>query len=133
MLEEYTVEDHEQHVQTLLANGVPATEAEQAQAQAELLEAFRDAAVANGDRAARLAVRMGHWPDYQSLAFFDARGWIKFDDETSYLDEVLGWSLAALGFYFQWSMSFDVPFPLNLLTWPLELAEWYVRAQITYG
>lgn len=26
-----------------------------------------------GDRAARLAVRMGHWPDYQSLAFFDAR------------------------------------------------------------
>jgi hypothetical protein len=34
VLEEYTVEDHEQHVQTLLANGVPATEAEQAQAQA---------------------------------------------------------------------------------------------------
>ena len=26
-----------------------------------------------GDPAARLAVRMGVWPDYQSLAFFDAR------------------------------------------------------------
>jgi hypothetical protein len=46
-------------------------------------------------------------------------------------DEVLSYGLAALGFYFQFSLNFDVPFPFNLLLWPLEFVEYYLRWSIT--
>jgi hypothetical protein len=39
--------------------------------------------------------------------------------EESYLDEALSYVFAAAGFYFQFKMSFDMPFPFSLLLWPL--------------
>ena len=39
------------------------------------------------------------------------------------LDEVLGWTLAALGFYFQYSLGFQVPFPFNVVLWPFAFVE----------
>ena len=41
-----------------------------------------------------------------------------------YLDEVLGWTLAAVGFYFQYTQMFSPPFVVELLLWPLQTIEY---------
>ena len=41
-----------------------------------------------------------------------------------YLDEVLGWTLAAVGFYFQYTQMFSPPFIVELLLWPLQTIEY---------
>lgn len=51
---------------------------------------------------------------------------IHFSSEDSYLDEVIGWSLAGLGFLFQFWLGFHLPFPLNLFLWPLQLLEGFI-------
>jgi len=58
--------------------------------------------------------------------FLNKRGIINFDDSESYLDEILGWTLAAIGFYFQFRSGFVLPFPLNFLLWPLSMCESYI-------
>ena len=40
------------------------------------------------------------------------------------LDEVLGWTLAAVGFYFQYTQMFSPPFVVELLLWPLQTVEY---------
>jgi len=50
-------------------------------------------------------------------------GAVKADHTETALDEVLGWTLAALGFYFQYSLGFQVPFPFNVLLWPFAFLE----------
>mmetsp|Transcript_28337 Transcript_28337/g.63298 ORF Transcript_28337/g.63298 Transcript_28337/m.63298 type:complete len:350 (+) Transcript_28337:48-1097(+) len=82
------------------------------------------------------AVRGGLMCSRGLMAFAAKRGFrlgglIKENDEDTYMDEVFGWMLAGLGFYFQYSMGFDVPFPFNLLLFPFEMAEWYIRWTIT--
>ena len=54
-----------------------------------------------------------------------------FDPETTYLDEILGYSLAAVGFGFQFFSGFTLPFPLNIIFLPLSLIEWFLRIQIS--
>jgi hypothetical protein len=46
-------------------------------------------------------------------------GMVPDKHEESYLDEALSYVFAAAGFYFQFKMSFDMPFPFSLLLWPL--------------
>jgi hypothetical protein len=58
-------------------------------------------------------------------------GLIPANDADTMFDEILSYGLAALGFYFQFSLNFDVPFPFNLLLWPLEFVEYYIRWSIT--
>ena len=53
--------------------------------------------------------------------------------EHTYLDEVFGYLLAALGFYVQWNLGFSTPFPLNIVMMPFDLIEWYIRVSITSG
>jgi hypothetical protein len=55
-------------------------------------------------------------------ALFDfgiERGWFSGSHEDTPVDEFASYLFAALGFYFQYSIRFDVPFPFNLLLWPL--------------
>lgn len=59
------------------------------------------------------------------------RKWFSGSHEDTPVDEIASYIFAALGFYFQFSIRFDVPFPFNLLLWPLELAEWKIRWTIT--
>ena len=40
------------------------------------------------------------------------------------MDEVLGWTLAAVGFYFQYTQMFSPPFIVELLLWPLQTIEY---------
>jgi len=54
-----------------------------------------------------------------------------FDPEESYLDEAIGYSMAALGFSFQFFSGFQLPFPLNIIFLPLSLIEWFLRIQIS--
>jgi len=82
------------------------------------------------------AVRGGLMCARSLMAFMAKRGFklfglIKENDEDTYADEIFGWMLAALGFYFQFSLGFDVPFPFNFLLFPFEIAEWYIRWTIT--
>uniref|UniRef100_A0A7S1BF05 Uncharacterized protein n=1 Tax=Corethron hystrix TaxID=216773 RepID=A0A7S1BF05_9STRA len=58
-------------------------------------------------------------------------GLLPKDHTQTSLDEIVGWLLAAAGFYFQFKLGFDIPFPFNLVLWPLETAEWYIRWTIT--
>jgi hypothetical protein len=43
------------------------------------------------------------------------------------LDEYLGWMLAAAGIYWQLKNWMTVPFPLNVLLFPLSILEEYLR------
>ena len=54
-----------------------------------------------------------------------------FDANESFVDEAVGYSLAALGFTFQIFNGFELPFPLNLIFLPLTLIEWFLRFQIS--
>jgi hypothetical protein len=52
----------------------------------------------------------------RNITFF---GMVPNNHEESYIDELLSYIFAAAGFYFQFKMRFDMPFPFNLLLWPL--------------
>lgn len=59
------------------------------------------------------------------------RGYVSGSHEETSVDEILSYVFAAAGFYFQFKLAFDVPFPFNLLLWPLEFAEWRIRWTLT--
>mmetsp|Transcript_53999 Transcript_53999/g.150177 ORF Transcript_53999/g.150177 Transcript_53999/m.150177 type:complete len:469 (-) Transcript_53999:112-1518(-) len=61
------------------------------------------------------------------LAFCNEKGYLKFEDHNkSYLDEMIGWSIAAFGFVLQFMLGFSAPFPLNVVLFPLTVLETFV-------
>mmetsp|Transcript_21507 Transcript_21507/g.38569 ORF Transcript_21507/g.38569 Transcript_21507/m.38569 type:complete len:426 (+) Transcript_21507:86-1363(+) len=50
-----------------------------------------------------------------------------FDPEQSYIDEMIGFPLAAAGFYYQFTSGFVLPFPYNLIMLPCTIVEWAIR------
>jgi hypothetical protein len=58
-------------------------------------------------------------------------GLITEDHSKTNFDEYLSYGFAFLGFVFQFKMGFDMPFPFNLILWPFEFAEWFIRWSIT--
>ena len=54
-----------------------------------------------------------------------------FNPDESVVDEVIGYSLAAFGFGFQILSGFKLPFPLNIIFFPLTIIEWFLRMQIS--
>ena len=75
-------------------------------------------AMQGGLQMARALMRMGR---KRGVKFLPA-------DHETYIDEVAAYIFAGLGFYFQFSLHFDVPFPFNWLLWPFELAGEFVHA-----
>ena len=55
-----------------------------------------------------------------------------YNPDETYLDEIVGYSVAAFGFGFQLFRGFALPFPLNIIFLPLTLVEWFLRLQITF-
>jgi len=53
------------------------------------------------------------------------------DHKETDLDEYLSYIFACAGFYFQWKLGFSMPFPLNLVLFPFELAEYSIRWSVT--
>mmetsp|Transcript_12249 Transcript_12249/g.16020 ORF Transcript_12249/g.16020 Transcript_12249/m.16020 type:complete len:440 (-) Transcript_12249:68-1387(-) len=68
---------------------------------------------------------------------FTLFGLIQEDDKKTPFDEAVGFMLAALGFYTQFEgqwrngFSFEIPFPLSLVTWPFDWTERWIQWQIT--
>ena len=58
-------------------------------------------------------------------------GLVKESAADTVLDEGLSYVFAGLGFYAQFKSGFKLPAPMNLLLWPFELAEYYIRWTIT--
>ena len=62
---------------------------------------------------------MRHIFAYAVKQGWDFGGIIPKNHEDSYLDEAFGWTMAAIGFYFQYTIGFSVPFPMNIILLPL--------------
>ena len=77
-------------------------------------------AMQGGLQMARALMRMGR---KRGVKFLPA-------DHETYIDEVAAYIFAGLGFYFQFSLHFDVPFPFNWLLWPFELAGEFVHTAV---
>eukprot|EP00814_Leptocylindrus_danicus_P020403 CAMPEP_0116015678 /NCGR_PEP_ID=MMETSP0321-20121206/6990_1 /TAXON_ID=163516 /ORGANISM="Leptocylindrus danicus var. danicus, Strain B650" /LENGTH=326 /DNA_ID=CAMNT_0003485515 /DNA_START=67 /DNA_END=1047 /DNA_ORIENTATION=- len=58
-------------------------------------------------------------------------GFIPEDHNETLIDETIGYTLAALGFFFQFKVGFDITFPFNIPLMPFEMAETWLRWQIT--
>lgn len=72
------------------------------------------------------AIRGGLLFGHYLVEFLHDKQIINFTAEQAYLDEAIGWGLAALGLLFQYTYHFGLPFPLNLLCWPLDLVEAFI-------
>ncbi|CAM9879672.1 unnamed protein product [Scytosiphon promiscuus] len=57
---------------------------------------------------------------------------LKLDPDSSFLDELMGWTLAACGAYFQISINWDLPWTVDLLLWPAYLLETFLKWSITW-
>jgi len=81
--------------------------------------------------AAHLALVGGLLFARSVLAWARAKGYGLPKPEDTYLDEVVGYGVAALGFCCQFLWGMGLPFPLNLVFFPLGIVEWYLRWTIT--
>lgn len=69
------------------------------------------------------AIRGGLMVTRNGLNWLSKKGLLNIDPETTYIDEVLGWCLAALGFYMQFKSGFAAPWFIQLILWPLGAIE----------
>jgi len=60
------------------------------------------------------------------ISYLHNAGWLSYDHEESIIDEIIGWSTAAAGFYVQFQLRFSLPFILNIILWPFTVIEWYI-------
>lgn len=59
---------------------------------------------------------------------WDLGGLVPTNDKETLLDEISSYVIAMVGFGFQWKMGFGmVPFPFNVLLFPLGCAEQFIR------
>jgi len=70
------------------------------------------------------------------MNYLNKKGFKKFfflslEGESSHVDEIVGYAIAALGVYVQWNLGFGMPFPVNIIMWPMDIVEWYIRVEIT--
>jgi hypothetical protein len=73
--------------------------------------------------AVHSAVRGGNMASRNLCEYATKMGWVNIDHNETLLDEVLGYGLAAVGFFFQLSYGFRLPFPLNVLLLPFTVLE----------
>lgn len=66
-----------------------------------------------------------------SLVSFNEEG--KYDADESHLDEIIAYPLAMLGFGFQVSSFFMLPFPLDWVLWPVSMVETFLELQISWS
>jgi hypothetical protein len=53
--------------------------------------------------------------------------------DESHLDEIIAYPLAMLGFGFQVSSFFMLPFPLDWALWPVSMVEYFLELQISWS
>lgn len=72
------------------------------------------------------AIRGGLIFGRELVNYLNEKGYVKWKDEDTYMDEAVGWGVAALGLMFQWTFRFSMPFPLNILLLPVTLLETFI-------
>lgn len=78
------------------------------------------------------AIRGGTMCSRNLLHYLGKRGVIpEINHEDTYLDEIVGAILAALGLFFQLSFGFQLPFPLNVILFPFTMVEWFLMRMVT--
>ena len=60
------------------------------------------------------------------LHYLSAMNYVHINPDDTYIDEVAGYLIAALGLYFQLSFGFSLPFPLNIVMLPFSIAEYFL-------
>jgi hypothetical protein len=70
------------------------------------------------------AVRGGLMASRNLLQYCEKMNFVHINADESIVDEVLGYTLAGLGLYWQVSSGFQLYFPLNILMIPATIAEW---------
>ncbi len=53
------------------------------------------------------------------------------DHTDTVVDEITSYFFAGLGFYFQIYVGFRAPFPLNIILYPVQMMEYYIRYAVT--
>jgi len=76
--------------------------------------------------AVHSAIRGGLMCSRGLLNYLQSKDIISFNDKESTLDEIVGWSMALLGFYVQMKLGFELPFPINIICLPFSMAESYL-------
>mmetsp|Transcript_2351 Transcript_2351/g.3374 ORF Transcript_2351/g.3374 Transcript_2351/m.3374 type:complete len:350 (+) Transcript_2351:44-1093(+) len=66
------------------------------------------------------------------VRFMHENKYIDFDDEATYIDEVMGWGLAGCGIYFQIMHGWHLPFLLNIFMFPLHISEHLLIWAVTW-
>eukprot|EP00638_Chattonella_subsalsa_P010007 CAMPEP_0117745950 /NCGR_PEP_ID=MMETSP0947-20121206/7667_1 /TAXON_ID=44440 /ORGANISM="Chattonella subsalsa, Strain CCMP2191" /LENGTH=330 /DNA_ID=CAMNT_0005563203 /DNA_START=83 /DNA_END=1072 /DNA_ORIENTATION=- len=74
--------------------------------------------------AVQSGIRGGLMFSRNLMKYANKRGIISFTDEDSQIDEIVGWTLAAVGIWFQLSHFFALPFPWNIILIPLRVLEY---------
>lgn len=78
------------------------------------------------------AIRGGLMFSRNVMTWAAKQGYIaEINHEESYLDEVVGWGCAAMGFIFQLKLGFALPWLLRLCFFPVEILEYYLMWTIT--
>lgn len=83
--------------------------------------------------AVHSALRGGLMFSRNILEYLSVMKIYEINHEDTYLDELVGYGIAALGLLFQLSTGFSLPFPLSILLFPFSLMEyfliWFVNAK----
>mmetsp|Transcript_56840 Transcript_56840/g.83401 ORF Transcript_56840/g.83401 Transcript_56840/m.83401 type:complete len:375 (+) Transcript_56840:40-1164(+) len=66
------------------------------------------------------------------LRYANNMKWLTLNADETMMDEYAGWTLAALGVYFQVSNGMAAPFPLNILFLPVTFCETYLQWLVTW-
>ncbi|KAM3576393.1 hypothetical protein VYU27_001743 [Nannochloropsis oceanica] len=72
------------------------------------------------------AMRGGMMFSRGGLAYLRKEGYIKKEDKDTYADEIVGATTAILGFAFQTSLRWRLPFPVNIILLPVTILETFL-------
>lgn len=76
------------------------------------------------------ALKGGIMASRNILDYVDAMGFYKVNHEDTYIDEITGYGMAALGLWFQLSFAFQLPLVMSILLFPFTIAEWFLMAMV---
>lgn len=107
-------EDYKRWAQPIISYGVKSTAISIAWFVQRIMSAFHS------------AIRGGHMFSKNVFEYLSKMGYVQIKQEDTYLDEIIGYSVAVIGLWFQLSLGFSLPFPLNLLLLPFRALEWWL-------
>ena len=72
------------------------------------------------------AIRGGLMFSRNILRYLSEMKYIHINHEETVVDEVVGYAIAIIGLWFQLSLGFGLPFPLNIILFPFSILEYFL-------